>query len=144
MKPWRPPSVRGSRGLTVVELVVALLLLSVGLVTLAAAMPPALHAVVAGGRQATATLLAQQAIEQVRTGSPETLCTLDTGGGFAPVTGHTGFLRRIEVRPLATSCPGWPGADTLATVTVTVRVGGAEGVGSSGPRDTTLVALRSR
>ena len=127
-----------------VELVVALLLLSIGLVTLAAAMPPALHGVAAAGRQATATLLAQQAIEQVRTSGLETLCALDTGGGFTPVIGHPGFLRRIEVRPLPTSCPGWSPADTVATVTVIVRAAGREAVGAGGPRDTTLVAIRSR
>jgi len=127
----------------VVELAVALLLLSIGLVTLAAAMPPALHGVTAAGRQATATLLAQQAIEQARTTGLETLCALDTAG-FSPVTGHAGFLRRIEVRPLAAPCPGWSVTDTLATVTVTVRTGGPEAPGATGPRDTTLVAIRSR
>jgi prepilin-type N-terminal cleavage/methylation domain-containing protein len=135
---------RDQRGLTLVELAVAVLLLSVGLVTLALAMPPALQAVVASGRQATATLLAQQAVDQAHARTLDTLCGLDTGGGFLPVGGYAGFTRRIEVTPLAASCPGLPAGGLLVTVTVTVRVTGGGPGGAGDGRETTLVTLRTR
>ena len=54
------------RGVTMVELMVAMVLMAVALLALAASSPYALYGVVASGFQTTATLLAQEAIERAK------------------------------------------------------------------------------
>ena len=55
---------RDQRGVTMVELLVAMVLMAVALLVLAATFPYAMYGVVASGFQTTATLLAQEAIER--------------------------------------------------------------------------------
>ncbi len=139
--PARPRDVSGQRGVTMVELIVAMLLLAIGLVGMAAAVPYAMYGVLAGGYQTTATLLAQQAIDLARSTGYDNLPTLKTGaascsggsGTFAAVTGFAGFTRCISV-DVGTS-----------TTTVTVVVRFRSGPTGGGPiYDTTMVALRAQ
>jgi prepilin-type N-terminal cleavage/methylation domain-containing protein len=131
------------RGVTMVELMMAMVLLAIALVGLAASFPYAMQGVVAGGFQTTATLLAQQSIDQARGKLYDRLCAMDTGGAFAPVPGYDGFSRQVAVSPLAASCPGTPSGSTITTVTVTVRFAGIGGLGAGTIWDTTLVTIRT-
>ena len=54
------------QGVTMVELMVAMLLMAIALLALAASIPYAMYGVVASGFQTTATLLAQEAIERAK------------------------------------------------------------------------------
>src|SRR4029450_10658394 len=99
-----PMRQRDQRGVTMVELMVAMVLMAVALLALAASIPYALYGVVASGFQTTATLLAQEAIERAKAadygsisglsfdGSSGTLPT-DCSGTLRPVTGFAGFGR---------------------------------------------------
>ena len=53
---------RDQRGVTMVELMVAMILMGIALLALAASFPYAMYGVVASGFQTTATLLAQEAV----------------------------------------------------------------------------------
>ena len=135
---------RDERGVTLIELMVAMVLLVVALLGLAVSFPYSMQGVAAGGYQTTATLLAQQSIDTARGKRYDTLCAMDTGGSFASVSGYEGFRRQIAVTPLAASCPGTPSGSTSVTVTVTVRFTGMGGLGVGTIWDTTLVTIRSQ
>ncbi|HEV8310588.1 MAG TPA: prepilin-type N-terminal cleavage/methylation domain-containing protein [Methylomirabilota bacterium] len=129
---------RNERGVTLLELLVAMMLLMVALLGLAASFPLAMFGVTTGGYQTTATLLAQAAVEQakatpyaglngmagVSTGAPP--CS---SGDYYVVTGYSGFKRCIKVQV------GAPTA-TSTTVTVVVRFTGGQGL-----NDTTLATI---
>jgi Tfp pilus assembly protein PilV len=116
---------------TMVELMVAMILMAVALLALAASVPYAMYGVVASGFQTTATLLAQEAIEQAKAadygsiaslsfdGSSGTLPT-DCGGsgGFRPVTAFAGFSRCVAVQT------GNP-TSTTTTITAVVEFSGS-------------------
>jgi prepilin-type N-terminal cleavage/methylation domain-containing protein len=120
------------RGVTMVELLVAMLLLATALLGLAASFPYAMYGVVAGGFQTTATLLAQQAIEKAKATDYGSLSTMDIDGftGTLPTDCSSGFRGVIEPATYAgfSRCvavqPGVPTA-TTTTVTVVVRFTGA-------------------
>ena len=76
----RAVSLADQCGATLVELMVALILLSIALVGMGAAMPYGAYPVVAGGFQTTATLLSQQGIDLARNTLYANLSTLSTGG----------------------------------------------------------------
>lgn len=114
------------RGVTMVELMVAMLLMAIALLALAASVPYAMYGVVASGFQTTATLLAQEAIERAKAadyasiaslsfdGSSGTLPTDCTGSGnFRPVTAYSGFTRCVAVQT---------GSPTTTTTTITAVV----------------------
>jgi prepilin-type N-terminal cleavage/methylation domain-containing protein len=120
------------RGVTMVELMVAMLLLATALLGLAASFPYAMYGVIAGGFQTTASLLAQQAIEKAKATDYATLNTMDIDGytgtlptscgdaDFRTVTepiSYAGFSRCVAVQP------GVP-TGTTTTVTVIVRFSG--------------------
>jgi Tfp pilus assembly protein PilV len=119
------------RGVTAVELLIAVMLLGIALIGLAASFPYALIGVAAGGFQTTATLLAQERLDEAKNMGWSQLCTLvgtedpisvDVGG---TTTDFPGFTREtaVETAPGGTSisCPGAaPTGDTKATVRVTV------------------------
>jgi prepilin-type N-terminal cleavage/methylation domain-containing protein len=120
---------RSERGVTLLEILIAMLLLGIALVGLAASFPLAMFGVTLGGYQTTATLLAQQSLEQARAKTYATISTLDTGGGvcttagggtFAAVTEFPGFERCVSAQ---TATP------TATTTTVTVVVKFAAGGG---------------
>lgn len=110
------------RGVTLLELMIALLLLAVALIGLAASFPLGMYGVTLGGFQTTATLLAQQAIEQARAGTYGGIPSLATGGcdasagtgTYAAVPGYPGFSRCISVQPATPTT-------TTTTFTVAVR-----------------------
>lgn len=122
----------GQRGVTVVELMIAMLLLAIALIGLATSFPYALYGVVAGGYQTTATLLAQQSIDLARNTLYENLPTLSTGG-LQAVPGYDGFQRDIQVSTVSST----------TTITVVVRFSGVGGVGAGTIYDTTLVTIRT-
>lgn len=112
------------RGVTLLELLIAMMLLAVALVGLAASFPLAVFGVTAGGFQTTATLLAQQSIE-VAKHTPYALLPSTDSGGFQLVPGYSGgFTRNIQVQQ------GFPTV-TTTTVTVVVRFRGGTGLNDS-------------
>ena len=119
---------------------VAVILLSIALVSLGAAMPYGAYPVVAGGFQTTATLLSQQGIDLARNTLYANLSTLTTGGdatcntGFTTLTNFPGFARCIGVSV---------GASTT-TITVVTRFTGVGGVGSGTIYDSTLVTIMAQ
>jgi prepilin-type N-terminal cleavage/methylation domain-containing protein len=127
---------RDQRGVTLVELMMAIMLLVIALVGLAASFPYAMYGVVAGGFQTTATLLAQQQIDQARLKPYDVLCSLNANWGA--VTGYVGFEKQVSVTP----CAGGTGAPTatVATVNVQVRFKGQDG----GYYTTSLVTIRAQ
>jgi prepilin-type N-terminal cleavage/methylation domain-containing protein len=137
-------TMRDQRGVTLPELMMAIILLVIALIGLAASFPYAMQGVIAGGYQTTATLLAQQSIDQARGELYDRLCEMHTGGSFDAVAGYAGFTRRIDVSPLAGSCPGLPSGSTITNVTVTVRFSGIGGMGAGTIWDTTLATIRSQ
>src|SRR5688572_30087065 len=116
---------RDQRGFTIVELMIAMVLMAVALLALAASFPYAVYGTVLSGVQTTATFLAQEAIERARAADYESLGSLrfdgagaspgdcDAGGSFRPVTAVAGFARCVSVRI---------GTPTPATTTITVVV----------------------
>jgi prepilin-type N-terminal cleavage/methylation domain-containing protein len=114
------------QGVSMVELMVAMILLTIALVGLAASFPYAMYAVVASGYQTTATLLAEEALERAKAtdygsmaslsfdGSSGTLPTDCSGSGnFRTVTAFPGFSRCVAVQT---------GSPTGTTTTITVVV----------------------
>jgi hypothetical protein len=116
---------------------VALILLSIALVGMGAALPYGMHPVVAGGFQTTATLLTQQSIDRARNTLYSNLSTLSTGGdatcnsGFVAVPGVDGFSR----------CVGVSVGTSTTTITVVTRFTGVGGVGTGTIYDSTLVTI---
>jgi prepilin-type N-terminal cleavage/methylation domain-containing protein len=114
------------QGITMVELMIAMILMGIALLALAASFPYAMYAVVASGFQTTATLLSQEAIEHAKaadyssiaslsfdgsTGTLPTECT--SSGNFRTVSAFDGFSRCVAVQV---------GAPTATTTTITVVV----------------------
>lgn len=133
-------------GATLIELMVAMVLLVIALVGLAATFPYAMQGVVAAGYQTTATLLAQKEIDNARFTLYSDLPTLVTAGSetcgsgagaFASVTDYEGFRRCVDV------LAGSPTTDTT-TVTVVVRFSGIGGVSAGAIWDTTVTTIITR
>jgi prepilin-type N-terminal cleavage/methylation domain-containing protein len=115
------------RGVTMVELMVAMVLMTIALLALAATFPYAMYGVAASGFQTTATLLAQEAIERAKAadygsiaslsfdGSSGTLPSDCSGSGnFRAVAAFAGFTRCVAVQS---------GTPTSTTTTITAVVG---------------------
>jgi prepilin-type N-terminal cleavage/methylation domain-containing protein len=114
------------RGITLVELMVAMVLMAIALLALAASVPYALYGVVASGFQTTATLLAQEGIERAKAADYANIASLSfdgsTGGlpgdcnstaSFHQVSGFSGFTRCVAAQA---------GVPTSTTTTITVVV----------------------
>jgi prepilin-type N-terminal cleavage/methylation domain-containing protein len=130
------------RGVTLVELMVAMLLLSIALVGMGAALPYGMYGVIAGGYQTTATLLAQQKIDTARNTLYGNLTTLNTGGGSGSCGGGTGsFTAAPEGYAGFSRCIDVQVGVSTTTVTVVVRFHGIGGAGSGAIYDTTLVTI---
>ena len=117
--------------MTLVELMVAVCLLTVALVLLAAAIPYGLMAVSGSGLQTTATGLAQEPIDAAKRTAFGSLPSL--AASRATVSGFAGFEREVLVTdytapadcggtPCSTSCPTVGGAPTCRLVEVRVYV----------------------
>jgi prepilin-type N-terminal cleavage/methylation domain-containing protein len=112
------------KGVTMVELMVAMILLVIALVALAASIPYAMYGVIASGFQTTATLLAQEAIEQAKATDYASLASLQfdgstvqsaacTSAGLNTVAAFPGFGRCVQVEV---------GQPTTTTTRITVVV----------------------
>jgi len=110
---WQP----GERGLSLLEVLVAMFLLALMVLGLASSVPLALRGVVLAGDQATLTLAAQEALEVVREARPEARPALDTAG-FVEVPGRPGLLRSVAV------AGGRPTPGTATVTAVARRVTG--------------------
>ena len=119
------------RGVTMVELMVAMVLMAVALLALAATFPYAMFGVVASGFQTTATLLAQEALERAKAADYGSIASLSfdgssgtlpadcsAGGTFRPVTAFAGFTRCVAVQT------GTP-TSTTTTITAVVEFSGS-------------------
>jgi Flp pilus assembly protein TadG len=141
---WGTRLLEDGRGASLVELVVAIMLLTVALLALAGTIPSAMYSVVAGGFQTTATLLAQQSVETAKSTPYASLSTLNTTGGsgacgggtgsFIAVPPYDGFLRCLDVQTATPSA-------LTTTVTAVVRFTGAGGTGGGTIYDTTVVTV---
>ncbi len=120
------------RGVTLVELMVAMMLLAVALAGLAASYPLAMQAVTAGGLKTTATLLAQQCIELAKSLPYDSLPGGLASSCPASPSGYPGVTRSVTVAP-ATPTP------TTTTVAVEVAVPAAPG-----PIQTTVTTVLSQ
>jgi type II secretory pathway pseudopilin PulG len=114
---------RRDGGVSLVELILAMLLLALGLLALAAALPTAMVAIHASGAQTVAVQAALGQVATARTTAYERLPDLDTGG-FVPAGDPPGLLRAITVKV---------GVPTVGTTTVSV---GVRWAGSASPGDT--------
>ena len=137
---------RDQRGVTLVELMVAMVLMAIALLALAASVPYSLYGVVASGFQTTATLLAQEAIERAKAADYASISSLSvdgsTGGlpadcngasSFQQVSGFSGFTRCVAVQT---------GVPTSTTTTITVVVNFSGSVPSPIYK-TTVVTIRA-
>jgi prepilin-type N-terminal cleavage/methylation domain-containing protein len=137
---------RDQHGVSIVELMVAMVLLAIALLGLAASVPYAMYGVVASGFQTAATLLAQEAIEGAKAadygsiaslsfdGSSGTLPTDCTGSGnLRTISAYAGFSRCVAVQP---------GSPTATTTTITAVVEFSGTVPNPSWR-TTVVTIRA-
>jgi hypothetical protein len=154
-------------GLTVVEVVIALGVTMVGLLALVAAAPLGTSLIGGSNRTTTATFLAQQRLEQIKsarwtvTGGVDTLGGAGSSGmaavpqwadeGYGDNPTYPHFRREVRIRDCSVSpCSGIPagtgGANTLRQVTVTVFFQSLTGVGtaSSDEQRVQLVTLIAR
>lgn len=137
----RPAVLTDQRGATLVELMVALTLLSIALVGMGAALPYAVYPVVAGGFQTTATLLSQQGIDTARNTLYDNLPTLNSGGGGDTCGGGTGSFATVALFPGFSRCIDVQVGASTTTVTVVTRFTGIGGVGTGTIYDVTLVTM---
>src|SRR5262245_35763625 len=147
---WRRTGeiLRTADGMTLVEVLLALVIIGVGLVALAAAIPIAVIGVHTGNQQSTATFLANQRLEQVRNTPWSNL----TAANFpnenpvaVPFAGFTRQVQFVDCSAAPASCGGI--ADTSlrqVTVTVSYRPIHARGVGAPASQSVVLSTLVSQ
>ena len=110
--PWRGRHVResGARllgssadGLTLLEVLFALALLSVGLLAVAVAFPAAVSGVEQGKQQTTAIFLVEQRIEQIKAADFSNITSTNfPAEAFGTIANHPRFRRTVTI----TSSPG--------------------------------------
>jgi len=133
-----PISLRNEDGMTLAEVLAAAAVVGIGLVALASAIPLAAYGIQEGNQLSTATFLANQRMEQVRSASWTTLPAADNLGSSpstltAPQSG--GATTFPDESPLAAPYGGY---------TRTVRVtdcgvgGGCSGITNAGLRQVTV------
>lgn len=153
------------RGFTLAEILVAMVIISIGLVGIAVVVPVASYGVQEGNQLSTATFLAEQRIEQARnkvwTASPTTDC-LGVGtppaiaAGFTcpapaaaagavtfpnetPVAGFTGYNRTTSITDCSTTtCAELVNAAGLRQITVSVSYTQAISGGAQAVRTKTV------
>ncbi len=136
------------QGMTLIEVMVAMVLLGSALVAIAAAVPAGLTAVSASGLAITATGLAQEPLDVAKRTAFANLSTL--AATRAGVSGFSGFEREVLVAdygapgacsgaPCNASCPTVAGQPTCRTVEVRVYYRG-----SFGDTSTTLTQIFAR
>jgi prepilin-type N-terminal cleavage/methylation domain-containing protein len=137
------------QGLTLVEVLAALTVLSIGVVALIAVLPLASFGVHEGGHRSGATFLALERLEDVRRvldsaraeGDPAAADRIEFPDEPALPPPHTAFSRSVQVRDcgLETGCAGLQ-APGLRQITVTVTYPGTAGSGA-GPAHRGAVSL---
>jgi prepilin-type N-terminal cleavage/methylation domain-containing protein len=172
INPGRRAAALDQRGVTLVEIVVAVAIIGVGLVGLAVVIPVSSYGVQEGGQLSTATFLAEQMIERARAAAWSAAPALDCLGvsteDAAPVpteatchghrttqfpdeaggiSSHAGYQRAVRVTTCETApgCAGVIGAGlrrVMVTVTYTPLALG--GGMAPGPRAVRLEWLASR
>jgi Tfp pilus assembly protein PilV len=96
-------TMRRDGGISLVELMVALMLLGVGLMGPAAAFVPGRVAIQSGDQSTTATYLARQVLEDMRnraydTGTDEIIAAnFPASTGYGGITGYPSFRRTITI-----------------------------------------------
>lgn len=121
------------RGISMIELLVAMLLFAIALLGLAASFPLAMVGVATGGFQMTATLLAQQCVDLAKSiaydafGYSQIPARLPVACPDGAVPGYAALSRTITIQP---------GTPTAQTTTVTAVVSWGGGIG-----DTTLSTI---
>ena len=156
MRPPRSRLLTDERGLTLAEILVALLVLGLGLVGIAVVVPVSSYGVQEGNQLSTATFLAEQMIERTRsvawTAIPATDCLGLSTGDAAPapsgatcngatttqfpdegsVNGYPAYQRRVRVEG-CTVAPCAPNVQHAAVrrVTVTVTYRGLSATGQA-------------
>ena len=136
------------RGMTLAEILVAIVIIGVGLAALASAIPISTYGIQEGNQLSTATFLANQRLEQVRNaawsqnpavdnlGVSASSTSAPASGGTttfpdeASVTSYTQYARTVRIADCATGCQGVSSA-TLRQVTVTVSYRPLTGVGQA-------------
>lgn len=110
------------RGITLLELLIAMILLTIALVGLAAAFPLAMFGVVDGGLQTVAVALAEAPLEQAKRIPYADMANLTTATppgiaeARAPVSGFAGFEREVLVASYTPAgCGGAPCTGSCAT-----------------------------
>ena len=133
------------RGVTMIELVVAMVLMAVALLALAASFPYAMHAVATSGLQTSATLLAQQAIERAQSADYQSLADLSFDGSSGTLPndcGGSGSFRPVALAGFSRCVAVHRGAPTSTTTTITAVVEFSGSVPSPAWR-TTVVTIRA-
>jgi type II secretory pathway pseudopilin PulG len=134
------------QGITMVELMVAMLLMAVALLVLAASFPYALYGVMVSGLQTTATLLAQEAIERAKATDYGSIPGLSFDGSSGPLPGDcaaSGSLRPVPAFSGFARCVAvQAGAPSATTTTITAVVEFTGGPAGS-PGRTTVTTIRA-
>ncbi len=150
--------VTNQRGMTLAEILIAVVIIGVGLVALSSAIPLAAYGIQEGNQLSTATFLANQRLEQIRnaqwTACPPigSITPVDNLGVSAPPTAapqsggvttfadenplpapYAGYSRQVRITnsPGPATCPGGvlTGTTGLRQITVTVSYRPMTGIG---------------
>ncbi len=125
-------AVLDERGVTLIELMVAMILLAIALSGLAASFPLAMFAVTEGGYQTTATLLALKCTDDAKSiGYSQIPTVLPAVCPSGPVPGYPSFSQTLVIQP---------GVPTATTTTVTTTVQFVSQAGGT-PTVTTLATV---
>ena len=97
------------RGMTLAEVLVALPIITIGLLALLSAIPLSTYATQEGSQTSTATFLANQRLEQVRNAQWTALCQVDPTTGLT-VAGPATVSDKLGVSASPTAAPRDPGS----------------------------------
>ena len=106
-----PATIANQRGMTLVEILLAVFIISVGLVALSSAIPLAAYGIQEGNQLSTATFLANQRMEQVRNAQWQ------AAQPPAPATAIVAAIDNLGVSASSTSAPEVGGVTTFADET---------------------------
>jgi prepilin-type N-terminal cleavage/methylation domain-containing protein len=96
---------RSDRGITLVEILVALTIITIGLVGLAAVVPISSYGLQEGNQVSTATFLAEQRIEQLKAAAWTATPALDCLGASGPSSSDWSFAGGTAPTPGGTCTP---------------------------------------
>jgi prepilin-type N-terminal cleavage/methylation domain-containing protein len=158
------PALRDQRGMTLAEILAAAVIVAIGLVALASAIPLAAYGIQEGNQLSTATFLANARLEQARnaqwtaspavdnlgvsaspTAAPQSGGTTTFPDESAVAAPYTADSRQVRITDCGTGagCTGVVASD-LRQVTVTVGFQPLSGVGRGGTKQITVSSLVAR